>query len=127
MFRPESPSSLSPKIPAAQPGGQPSGAPASDDALTLPACLTAIGRTTLGEAEARQNALVGLWAGRRMRRQGDALAAYVAAVLATGETTGGLDAIVAKVWADLDAAGATATATEILVEIRKIEERLRSR
>ncbi|MBK5959572.1 hypothetical protein CCR97_15360 [Rhodoplanes elegans] len=53
---------------------------------------------------ARRNALAGLWAGRLMRMRDDTLAIYAAEVHASG-TMNGSEAIVQKLWYDLNRAG----------------------
>ncbi|WP_170149855.1 ATPase inhibitor subunit zeta [Rhodoplanes roseus] len=53
---------------------------------------------------ARRNALAGLWAGRLMRMPDDTLTIYAAEVHASGSMTGS-DAIVQKLWYDLNRAG----------------------
>lgn len=53
---------------------------------------------------ARRNALAGLWAGRLMQMQDDTLSVYAAEVHASG-TVSGSEAIVQKLWYDLNRAG----------------------
>ncbi len=92
----------------------------------MTACLSEIDATTRDSVGSRRNALVGLWAGRQMGLSDDALAAYVAEVMAADLQVPGVDDLVAKVWKDLDAAGVPATATEILVEICRLERSVRA-
>ncbi|MDC7788826.1 ATPase inhibitor subunit zeta [Rhodoplanes sp. TEM] len=53
---------------------------------------------------ARRNALAGLWAGRLMQMRDDTLSIYAAEVHASG-TMSGSEAIVQKLWYDLNRAG----------------------
>ncbi|NVO15820.1 MAG: DUF1476 family protein [Rhodoplanes sp.] len=65
---------------------------------------------------ARRNALAGLWAGRLMHLRDDTLTIYAAEVHATG-TVCGSDAIVHKLWYDLNRAGVPTSRTTISEKI----------
>jgi hypothetical protein len=92
----------------------------------MTACLSAIDTATRDSIGARRNALIGLWAGRRLGLEDAALAAYVAEVMAADLVAPGVDDLVAKIWSDLDTAGHPVTATEILVEICRVERSVRA-
>jgi hypothetical protein len=92
----------------------------------MTACLSAIETATRDSIGARRNALIGLWAGRRLGLEDAALASYVQEVMAADLTAPGVDDLVSKIWSDLHAAGQTVSATEILVEICRTERSVRA-
>jgi hypothetical protein len=61
---------------------------------------------------ARRNALAGLWAGRLMQLSDDQLTLYAAEVHASG-TVDGSEAILQKLWYDLNRAGVPMSRTDI--------------
>jgi hypothetical protein len=92
----------------------------------MTACLSTIESATRDTIGARRNAMIGLWAGRRMGLSDEALAGYVAEVMAADLEKPGVDDLVAKIWTDFDAAGIPVCTTEILVELCRTERSVRA-
>jgi hypothetical protein len=93
---------------------------------SMTACLSTIESATRDTIGARRNALIGLWAGRRMGLADDALAAYVAEVMASDHEKPGVDDLVSKIWTDFDAAGVPVSTTEIIIELSRTERSVRA-
>lgn len=76
---------------------------------------------TRDSVRARRDALVGLWAGRLMRLDGDTLTIYAAEVHACGSIGDADEIVVQKIWYDFGRAGVAISTAEIRQKLDELE------
>ena len=75
---------------------------------------------------ARRNYFLGMWAGRKLGLQGDALADYIDQVMESDFEVAGPDDVIAKIHSDLTVNGVSCDRTEVLGALTRTEREVRA-